>query len=113
MIWCLLIHCIFQCDVSRKVRSTRRIDIPVSEHIYGGMTKAELSEAQQRELQLAQMDKNMEQAKNEKNALESYVYEMRNKVNILPFPMPMVRFDLSDTKKKTLSKAYFTSISLV
>ncbi|XP_023535706.1 heat shock 70 kDa protein 16-like [Cucurbita pepo subsp. pepo] len=69
-----------KCDVSRKVRSTRRIDIPVSEHIYGGMTKAELSEAQQRELQLAQMDKNMEQAKNEKNALESYVYEMRNKL---------------------------------
>jgi len=79
------------------------------------MTKAELSKAQQRELQLAQQDKNMEQAKNEKNALESYVYEMRNKVNILPFPMPMVRFDLSNAKKKkkTLSKAYFTSISSV
>ncbi|XP_038898991.1 heat shock 70 kDa protein 16 isoform X2 [Benincasa hispida] len=68
-----------ESDVSRKARSTRRIDIPVSEHIYGGMTKAELSEAQERELQLAQQDKNMEQAKNKKNALESYVYEMRNK----------------------------------
>ncbi|XP_038898986.1 heat shock 70 kDa protein 16 isoform X1 [Benincasa hispida] len=69
-----------ESDVSRKARSTRRIDIPVSEHIYGGMTKAELSEAQERELQLAQQDKNMEQAKNKKNALESYVYEMRNKL---------------------------------
>ena len=49
------------------------------------MTKAELLEAQGRELQLAQQDKNMEQAKNKKNALESYVYEMRNKVIIL-FP---------------------------
>lgn len=47
------------------------------------MTKAELSEAQERELQLAQQDKNMEQAKNKKNALESYVYETRNKVSIL------------------------------
>ncbi|CAK9317709.1 unnamed protein product [Citrullus colocynthis] len=69
-----------ESDVSRKARSTRRIDIPVSEHIYGGMTKAELSEAQERELQLAQQDKNMEQAKNKKNALESYVYETRNKL---------------------------------
>ncbi|XP_022139588.1 heat shock 70 kDa protein 16 isoform X2 [Momordica charantia] len=69
-----------ESDVSRKARSTRRIEIPVSEHIYGGMTKAELSEAQERELQLAQQDKNMEQAKNKKNALESYVYEMRNKL---------------------------------
>ncbi|KAA0054835.1 hypothetical protein IC582_008464 [Cucumis melo] len=69
-----------ESDVSRKARGTRRIDIPVSEHIYGGMTKAELLEAQGRELQLAQQDKNMEQAKNKKNALESYVYEMRNKL---------------------------------
>ena len=73
----------FQSDVTRKGKSTRRIEIPVSEHIYGGMTKAELSEARERELQLAQQDKNMERAKDKKNALESYVYEMRSKVNIL------------------------------
>ncbi|KAG6607803.1 Heat shock 70 kDa protein 16 [Cucurbita argyrosperma subsp. argyrosperma] len=67
-------------DLTRKGKSTRRIEIPVSEHIYGGMTKAELSEARERELQLAQQDKNMERAKDKKNALESYVYEMRNKL---------------------------------
>ena len=58
------------------------------------MTKAELLEAQGRELQLAQQDKNMEQAKNKKNALESYVYEMRNKVIIL-FPWGLKDFESS------------------
>ncbi|KAF8391557.1 hypothetical protein HHK36_023863 [Tetracentron sinense] len=67
-------------DGIRKVRATRRIEIPVSENIYSGMTKAELSEAQERELQLAQQDRYMEHTKDKKNALESYVYEMRNKL---------------------------------
>lgn len=44
------------------------------------MTKAELSEAQEKELQLGQQDRIMEQTKDKKNALESYVYDMRNKV---------------------------------
>ena len=44
------------------------------------MTKAELSEALDKELKLAQQDRIMEQTKDKKNALESYVYEMRNKV---------------------------------
>ncbi|KAM1807812.1 hypothetical protein FF1_030531 [Malus domestica] len=61
-------------------KATRRLEMPVSESIYGGMTKAELSEAQEKELQLAQQDKIMEQTKDKKNALESYVYEMQNKL---------------------------------
>lgn len=44
------------------------------------MTDAELSEAKEKEFQLAQQDKLVEQAKDQKNALESYVYETRNKV---------------------------------
>lgn len=71
---------LLQADGMRKDRVTRRLEIPVSEHIYGGMTMAELSEAQQKEIQLAQQDRTMEQTKEKKNALESYVYEMRNKV---------------------------------
>ncbi|KAF8414092.1 hypothetical protein HHK36_002091 [Tetracentron sinense] len=67
-------------DGIRKGRTPRRLEIPVSEYIYGGMTKVELSEAQEKELQLAQQDRNMEQTKDKKNALESYVYEMRNKL---------------------------------
>jgi hypothetical protein len=71
---------LLQADGMRKDRVTRRLDIPVTENIYGGMTMAELSEAQEKEIQLAQQDRTMEQTKDKKNALESYVYEMRNKV---------------------------------
>ncbi|KAM2058099.1 hypothetical protein ACFX16_030715 [Malus domestica] len=67
-------------EAKRNKKATRTLEIPVSESIYGGMTKAELSEAQEKELQLAQQDKIMEQTKDKKNALESYVYEMQNKL---------------------------------
>lgn len=59
---------------------TKRHDIPVSEIIYGGMSKAELLQAQEQEHQLAHQDKLMEQTKDRKNELEAYVYEVRNKV---------------------------------
>ncbi|XP_010278704.1 PREDICTED: heat shock 70 kDa protein 16 [Nelumbo nucifera] len=67
-------------DGMRKGRFLKRLEMPVSETIYGGMTKADVLEAQEKELQLAQQDRTMEQTKDKKNALESYVYEMRNKL---------------------------------
>ncbi|GAV72932.1 HSP70 domain-containing protein [Cephalotus follicularis] len=63
-----------------KDKASRRLYIPISENIYGGMTKDELIEAQEKELHLAQQDRTIEQTKEKKNALESYVYEMRNKL---------------------------------
>ncbi|KAL8112848.1 heat shock 70 kDa protein 16-like isoform X2 [Apium graveolens] len=59
---------------------SRRLNIPVSESVYGGMTRAELSDAQQKELQLTQQDIKMEQTQEKKNLLESYVYETRTKL---------------------------------
>lgn len=56
--------------------------MPVNENIYGGMTKAEITEAREKELQLAQQDRIIEQTKEKKNSLESYVYDMRSKVQI-------------------------------
>lgn len=67
-------------DEIRKGKIFKRLEIPVSEEVYGGMTKAELSEAEKIELQLAQQDLKMERIKDKKNALESYVYEMRDKI---------------------------------
>ncbi|KAJ6706837.1 HEAT SHOCK 70 KDA PROTEIN 16 [Salix viminalis] len=67
-------------DGIRKGRIFKRLEIPVSEEVYGGMTKAELSEAEKIELWLAQQDLKMERIKDKKNALESYVYEMRDKI---------------------------------
>ncbi|XP_045824761.1 heat shock 70 kDa protein 16-like isoform X2 [Trifolium pratense] len=67
-------------DHSRKDKANRRIPIPVNENIYGGMTTAEISEARDKELQLAQQDRAVELTKEKKNTLESYVYETRSKL---------------------------------
>ena len=69
-----------QGDGPRTNRSSRRNEIPVNETIYGGMTRDELSQAQEQEQQLADQDKLIERTKERKNALEAYVYEVRNKV---------------------------------
>ncbi|XP_022877971.1 heat shock 70 kDa protein 16-like [Olea europaea var. sylvestris] len=60
--------------------AVRRLEITIDENIFGGMTPHELSQAQEKELQLAQQDIMMERTKDKKNALESYVYEARNKI---------------------------------
>ncbi|KAA8520059.1 hypothetical protein F0562_014315 [Nyssa sinensis] len=67
-------------DEMRKGKATSRQDIAVSESVCGGMTKDELSRAQEKELQLARQDIKIEQTKDKKNTLESYVYETRNKI---------------------------------
>lgn len=72
-----------QADGSRMHRSSRRLEIPVTETVYGGMTRAELSEAQAQELHLEDHDRMVERTKDKKNAVEAFVYEMRNKVWLL------------------------------
>ncbi|KAG2682252.1 hypothetical protein I3760_11G183200 [Carya illinoinensis] len=82
---------------------TRRLEILVSESIYGGMTEAELSDAQEKETQLAQQDRAMEQTKYKKNALESYVYDMRNKLfnTYRSFASDHEREDISSSLQQT------------
>ncbi|KAG9454052.1 hypothetical protein H6P81_006956 [Aristolochia fimbriata] len=58
----------------------RRLEIPVSETIFGSMSKAEVSEALEKELQLAYQDRMMERTKDKRNALEAFIYETRNKL---------------------------------
>lgn len=64
----------------KRAKATRRQDLPVKENVYGAMTLAELSEAQEKEFQLTQQDIKMERTKDKKNSLESFIYETRNKV---------------------------------
>ncbi|KAM0901558.1 hypothetical protein ACQ4PT_019904 [Festuca glaucescens] len=66
---------------SRKERPVQRQDLPIVESIYGVMSKQELLEAQEQERQLAYQDKLVERTKERKNALESYVYDIRNKLS--------------------------------
>ncbi|KAJ6807113.1 heat shock 70 kDa protein 16-like [Iris pallida] len=65
---------------ARTERPSGRHELPVTENIYGAMTKADILQAQELEQQLAYQDKVMEQTKDKKNALEAYVYEVRNKL---------------------------------
>nr|XP_045087500.1 heat shock 70 kDa protein 15-like [Aegilops tauschii subsp. strangulata] len=65
---------------SRNERPMQRQDLQVDESIYGEMGKQELLEAQEKE-QLAYQDKLVMRTKERKNALESYVYDTRNKLS--------------------------------
>lgn len=67
-------------DDTRKSKAIKRQDIPVSESVDGGMTMMELSQAQEKECQLAEQDMKVERTKDKKNTLEAYVYETRNKL---------------------------------
>ncbi|KAK8594440.1 hypothetical protein V6N13_015362 [Hibiscus sabdariffa] len=66
--------------VARKGRGVKRLEIPISERICDGMERDELTKAEEKERWLMQQDLKMEQTKDRKNALESYVYEMRDKI---------------------------------
>jgi len=72
---------LLQADGTRKDKANRRLHVPVSENIYGAMTKAEILEAQEKEIQLADQDRTVELIKDRKNLLESYIYETRSKVH--------------------------------
>ncbi|XP_055802812.1 heat shock 70 kDa protein 16 [Solanum dulcamara] len=67
-------------DDTRKSKTVKRQDIPVTESVDGGMTLMELSQAQEKEYQLAEQDIKVERTKDKKNTLEAYVYETRNKI---------------------------------
>ncbi|XP_010493114.1 PREDICTED: heat shock 70 kDa protein 16 [Camelina sativa] len=61
-------------------KAIKRMEIPVIANLSGALTKDELSEAKQRENSLVEQDLKMESTKDKKNALESFVYEMRDKM---------------------------------
>ncbi|KAK6149762.1 hypothetical protein DH2020_017287 [Rehmannia glutinosa] len=82
----------------RRSKAIRRQDIFIDENAYGGMTQGELSQAQDKELQLAQQDIQMERTKEKKNALEAYVYETRNKL------LDAYRSFATDSEKEGISR---------
>ncbi|KAL5077508.1 hypothetical protein RYX36_016492 [Vicia faba] len=90
-------------DYSRKDKAKRKVPIPVNESIYGGMTMAEISEAHEKELQLAQQDRAVELTKEKKNTLESYVYETRSKLfnTYRSFASDQERDDISRSLQET------------
>ncbi|KAF9589364.1 hypothetical protein IFM89_023298 [Coptis chinensis] len=86
-------------DETRKSRHSRRIEVPIHETVYGGMTKAQVLEAHDKELRLVQQDQIMERTKDKKNALEAYVYDMRNKL------FDTYRGYASDSERENISRS--------
>ncbi|KAG2625015.1 hypothetical protein PVAP13_3KG160900 [Panicum virgatum] len=61
----------------KKVKKTA---VPVHELVYGALPAAELEKAVEKEYEMALQDRVMEETKEKKNAVEAYVYDMRNKL---------------------------------
>ncbi|CAI0422695.1 unnamed protein product [Linum tenue] len=61
-------------------RKVKKSNIPVSELVHGGLPPVDLQKAVEKEFEMALQDRVMEETKDKKNAVEAYVYEMRNKL---------------------------------
>ncbi|KAF3784621.1 Heat shock protein 14 [Nymphaea thermarum] len=74
-----------QMDTDAKVENTKRRvnkrNVPMSETVYGGMAAADVQNAVEKEFEMALQDRFMEETKEKKNAVEAYVYDMRNKLH--------------------------------
>ena len=68
-----------QKDATRTKKS-KRTDINVNESVVGGLSQSDLEKSVEKEYEMALQDRVMEETKDKKNAVESYVYDMRNKV---------------------------------
>ncbi|KAI4331237.1 hypothetical protein MLD38_029441 [Melastoma candidum] len=68
-----------KADASK--RKVKKTILPVTELIYGGLSRGDLQAAIEKEFEMALQDRVMEETKDKKNAVEAYVYEMRNKLN--------------------------------
>ncbi|KAL8056176.1 hypothetical protein ABFX02_04G102700 [Erythranthe guttata] len=62
-------------------KKVKKTNVPVSEVIYGGLAAVDVQKAVEKEFEMALQDRVMEETKDKKNAVEAYVYEMRNKLN--------------------------------
>ncbi|XP_061338534.1 heat shock 70 kDa protein 15 isoform X1 [Gastrolobium bilobum] len=67
--------------VEASKKKVKKTDIPVAEVIYGAMAPLDVQKAVEKEFEMALQDRVMEETKDKKNAVEAYVYDMRNKLN--------------------------------
>ncbi|WOK93910.1 heat shock 70 kDa protein 14-like [Canna indica] len=62
-------------------KKVKKINVPIVELVYGAMSAEDLQKAVEKEFEMALQDRVMEETKDKKNAVEAYVYDMRNKLN--------------------------------
>ncbi|KAG8483387.1 hypothetical protein CXB51_022322 [Gossypium anomalum] len=61
-------------------KKVKKTNVPVAELVYGAMMSGDLQKAVEKEFEMALQDRVMEETKDKKNAVEAYVYDMRNKL---------------------------------
>ncbi|KAG8053155.1 hypothetical protein GUJ93_ZPchr0001g30913 [Zizania palustris] len=61
-------------------KKVKKTNIPVAELVYGALGAKDLEKAVEKEFEMALQDRVMEETKDKKNAVEAYVYDMRNKL---------------------------------
>ncbi|GMI91837.1 heat shock protein 91 [Hibiscus trionum] len=62
-------------------KKVKKTNVPVAESVYGAMLPADVQKAVEKEFEMALQDRVMEETKDKKNAVEAYVYDMRNKLS--------------------------------
>ncbi|KAG8643545.1 heat shock 70 kDa protein 15 [Manihot esculenta] len=70
-----------ETKVEAPKKKVKKTNIPVAELVYGGMPPADVQKAVEKEFEMALQDRVMEETKDRKNAVEAYVYDMRNKLS--------------------------------
>ncbi|KAK3268430.1 hypothetical protein CYMTET_23068 [Cymbomonas tetramitiformis] len=65
---------------TEKKKKTKKIDVPIKSVTPGAMSPTDLQAAVEKEYEMALQDRVMEETKDRKNAVEEYVYNMRNKL---------------------------------
>ncbi|XP_020226409.1 heat shock 70 kDa protein 14 [Cajanus cajan] len=68
-------------DTKAPKKKVKKTNIPVAELVYGAMVPVDVQKALEKEFEMALQDRVMEETKDKKNAVEAYVYDMRNKLN--------------------------------
>ncbi|KAJ7962974.1 putative Heat shock 70 kDa protein [Quillaja saponaria] len=74
-----------EMDTDTKVeapkKKVKRTNIPVAELVYGALAPVDVQKAVEKEFEMALQDRVMEETKDKKNAVEAYVYDLRNKLS--------------------------------
>lgn len=68
-------------DTKAPKKKVKKTNVPVAELVYGAMAPVDVQKAVEKEYEMALQDRVMEETKDKKNAVEAYVYDMRNKLN--------------------------------
>uniref|UniRef100_A0A6V7QR45 Heat shock 70 kDa protein 14 n=1 Tax=Ananas comosus var. bracteatus TaxID=296719 RepID=A0A6V7QR45_ANACO len=70
-----------EAKVETSKKKIKKTNVPVAELVYGAIAAEDLQKAVEKEFEMALQDRVMEETKDKKNAVEAYVYDMRNKLN--------------------------------